>query len=164
MSQAFHLTNSDVMNNCINEVINAFQSGKEHVVTIKNAKESRSDAQHRLRWLWFTQLERQLAGVGKGRDKEQWNLFFKAKFLRSILIEQDESYVRMFNDYDAICEILKPFEQHLKAYKTSFWGEEVKTKKLSVKSMARWLDSLDKYVTFEYQVTLITPDDLGWVR
>ena len=162
MAESFRLVNSDVMNNCVNAVIEAFQSGKDNVVTIKDAKESRSDAQHRLRWLWFTQIERQLAGVGKGRDKKQWNLYFKNKYVPEILIAQDEDYVETFTIYKETCKALTG--RNLVRYQIGFWDRVISTKDMKVKSMARWLDAVDKYVTLEYQITLITPDDLDWAR
>jgi len=163
MANSFYLVNSDVMNNCVNAVIEAFQSGKDNVVTIKNAKESRSGAQHRLRWLWFNQLEKQLAGIGKGRDKQEWNLYFKHKYVPVILLEQDEGYFDVFGHYKSTCKAITNDELRDK-YKYQFWDRVISTKDMNVKSMSRWLDSVDKYVTSEYQITLITPDDLKWVR
>jgi len=140
-------------------------AGTDQIVTIKNKKESRSDAQHRLRWMWFTQLEKQLAGVGRGRDKKGWNLHFKHKFVPEILIAQDEDYVAVFDVYKESCKALQQVsEKALKQYQKGFWDRVISTKDMSVKSMARWLDAVDKYVLQKYQVVLITPDDLRWLR
>ena len=163
MADTYFLINPDVLNNCVTAISEAFESGEDYIVTIKNAKESRSGAQHRLRWLWFSQLEKELAGIGKGRGRQEWNLYFKHKYVPVILIEQDDGYFDVFGHYKTTCKAIINDELRDK-YKYQFWDRVISTKDMSVKSMARWLDSVDKYVTSKYQIILVTPDDLKWAR
>lgn len=161
--QQFHLINSEIRANCI-AYISQLNAGEKFVVTIKTEDESRSDAQHRLRWVWFTQAEKQLAGIGKGRTKEAWNLFFKHKYMPVILIEQDEDYRLVFDQYKETCEILPDAARH--RYQSQFWERVISTKDMNVKSMSRWLDAIDKFFLTDdvYQLILVTPNDLDWVR
>lgn len=159
----FHLTTTDIRKNAC-AFVSQLECGQGHIVTIKNEKEARNAAQSRLRWVWMTQLEKELAGVGKGRDKDQWNLFFKHKYMRTLLIEQDEDYVPFFHNYDDMCGALADKKPLLDDYKVQYWRDFVKTEWLNVKMFSRYLDTIEKYVFDKYQVVLVTPDDLGWAK
>ncbi len=117
-NQAFHLRTPEIRANCIAYISQL--SDPDYVVTIKSANESRSDAQQRLRWVWFTQMAKELAGVGKGRTKKQWNLHYKHKYMKNLLIEQDEDFVQFFDRYEKTCDALRHDEELLQNYQTDF--------------------------------------------
>lgn len=158
--QAFHLRTPEIRANCVAYISQI--DDPDTVVTIKRAHESRSDAQHRLRWVWFTQMQKALAGVGKGRDKEQWNLYFKHKYMPTILITQDEDYQEIFDTYKQTCQALTG--KHKERYQKQFWDRVISTKDMSVASMSEWLNTIESYVLDNYQLVLATPDDLRWAR
>jgi len=160
MAKSFQLHTPEIRANCL-----AFISQLEDtdsVVTIKSAKESRSDAQHRLRWVWFSQMAKELAGAGKGRTREQWNLYYKHKYVPDLLIEQDEDYVEVFDIYRDTCSVLTG--RNLEKYQTNFWDKVISTKDMNVKSMSRWLGLVDDDALHQWAVQLKTPQDLEWIR
>lgn len=159
-SNAFHLSSPDAKANCIAS-ISLLEVGDDFVVTIKSAKESRSDAQQRLRWVWLSQMAKELAGVGKGRTKEQWNLYYKHTFVPDLLIEQDEDYVETFDIYRDTCKAL--IGRNLERYQTNFWDRVISTKDMSVKSMSAWLGHVDDNALHQWAIELKTPQDLGWI-
>lgn len=157
----YHLDTDLIKANCLKEIA-LLPIGANKLVVIKDKRKVRSEAQHRLRWVWFEQLERELAGQGKGRSKDQWNLFFKHRFVPHILIQQDEDYVSVFQIYKETCNALTG--KHLKKYQEQFWGKVISTKDMDVKHMRQWLDAVDKFSSEKLNVLLNTPEDLRWVR
>ena len=61
---SFILNSPAVVSNCMEAVANAGINGNI-IVTLKDEKETRSGAQHRLRWLWMGFLEKELSGVNQ---------------------------------------------------------------------------------------------------
>lgn len=161
--QQFHLIDESRLRNCIEYISNLpLKSG--YIVTIKSEDETRSDAQHRLRWLWMEQLEKEMAGAGEGRDKERWNLFFKHKYMPHILIAQDQDYVEIFRTYKKTCDSLAKYEHGLRQYQEQFWGKVISTKDMNVKSMSKWLNCIEAEALHDYGIVLKTPEDLMWLK
>ena len=135
---------------------------KTFVLTDK--KESRSAAQHRLKWIWMNQLEKQLVGFGKGKDSLQWNRYFKVRFMKDLLIAQDSAYVDFFDKLGAL------YRSALKGRDTDDFrefaeiviGDQIKTEWLTVKSMSEFMNRIDSYALDNLSVRLITPSDLRW--
>ena len=155
---SFHLVSEEVKANCL-EFISLLPSGSNNLVTIRNEKETRSAAQHRLKWLWMGFLEKELAGVGRGLNRQQWNLQLKKRFMRSILIAQDEDYVNVFKRIDALMS-----EAADKKLVTKLLDKALSTDLLNVKSMSDYLDCVDRYINEKYQIALPVPDDLKYLR
>lgn len=160
MADSFYLKSPEIRANCIAYISRLDDA--DVVVTIKSAKESRSDAQHRLRWLWFSQMAKELAGQGEGRNKEAWNMYYKHKYLPHLLIEQDEDYVSYFNRYKSTCQELTG--ENLEAYQTNFWSKVISTRDMHVKTMAKWLNLVDDDAMHQWAAQLKTPQDLEWIR
>lgn len=163
MTVTFKITTEDAKRNALYQ-LSSTQIGDDVVVTFKNEKESRSDAQHRLRWMWFTQMEKELAGVGKGRDREQWNLYYKHKFMPQILIAQDEDYDDIFQSYQETITALTGMDAERNRYMTQFWDRVISTKDMTVASMSDWLDRVENHARENYNLILKTPEDLMWSR
>jgi len=157
----FNIVNEQVKDNCLEE-IKAIDVNDKKVVKIMTAQESRSEAQSRLRWLWAGQAAKELAGVGKGRDKMEWNLYWKATFMRPLLIEQDTDYEIFFEDYDDHCELLKDNPVVLKNYQYHFWELIARTEEMKVKTFSEFLKQIEQYMLHEWQLALKTPDDLRY--
>lgn len=162
MKEQFILINSDIRLACISHIL-TLDKETNWVITIKDQEQGRSEAQQRLRWVWFGQMAKELAGVGKGRNKDEWNLYFKHKYLRNILVEEDEDWVPFFDDYDDMLKLLadSPLK---KTYMKQFWSDVVKTKELSVKAFSVWLDCIYEETLADYELALTTPADLQIAR
>jgi len=130
----------------------------DYLVSFKSIKETRTSAQNRLRWLWMGFLERELAGEGVGRNKEDWNRYFKGKFLRGILISQDEEYAQFYNQADALI-----YDAPMKDFAKTMLLDNVRTEWLTSKNMSVFMDAIDKHCSFELRVQLPLPSDLKWL-
>lgn len=164
-AQTFHLSTPAIRANCL-----AFISQLEDphaIVTIKNKKETRSAAQQRLKWQWCGFLAKERAG-NEGRSREGWNAFLKARYLKGLLVAQDEKYLEKFVDYDQTMTILTryqgeaEFDHAAKKYSFLFWSEGVKTEWLNVKNMSEFMTLIDRYCLTEFGLRLPVPDDLKW--
>lgn len=162
MNQSFHLVTDEIRANCIG-YISQLESGKGWLVSIKSEKEARSDAQSRLRWVWFGFMEKELAGVGKGRTKEQWNLYYKHKYMRELLIAQDEDFVPFFENYDDTCDRLRGTPL-LAEYQKQWWESVARTEFMTTKTFSEWMDLVEKDVNETYGLVLPVPGDLEWLR
>lgn len=154
----FNLATEEAKTNCI-ALINGIQVGTDRQVIIREAKEVRSAAQHRLRWLWMAHLEKNRAGIGIGRDRQGWNRFFKGKFMREILIAQDEEFAKYYINADELISG-SPDERWAKKVMLN----AIKTEWFTVKSMCDYLDVIDKYCINTMQVQLPVPADLEWAK
>ncbi len=161
-NQTFSLRTDEIRANCI-AFISQLESGKNWVVSIKSEKEARSDAQNRLRWLWFGFMEKELAGVGKGRTREQWNMYYKHKYMRELLIAQDEDFVAFFDNYDDTCDRLKG-SPLLAEYQKQWWECVARTEYMNTKTFSEWMNLVDNDARETYGLVLPVPDDLMWLR
>lgn len=136
-----------------------------HVVEVKKRKETRSQAQSRLRWLWMTQLERQLVGEGVGRTKEQWNSFFKIRFMKDILINQDTDYADFFDKVGAMyrASITANSDYRHKLFLEEVIGESIRTEWLKTNGMTEFLNAIDEWA-ISRGIRLVTPQDLMYAR
>lgn len=160
MKQAFHIVNQHIKQNCLVH-IQSLDESAGMVVTIASEQETRSKAQHRLKWVWMGQLARELAGVGLGRDSEQWNNHFKVRLMPSILLEQNEDTHDLVNRLRKTWKLLKNAgEDELSC--DQIIGGVLKTEDLTVKSMTTFMSKMDAIALERYGVKLITPDDLRW--
>jgi hypothetical protein len=136
-----------------------------YVVTIAQKKETRSQAQSRLRWLWMTQLEKQLIGEGVGRTKEQWNSFFKIRFMKAILVEMDADYADFFdkigNMYRSAITAHSDYQHKL--FLEQVVGESIRTEWLKTNGMTQFLNQIDEWC-ISRGIRLVTPQDLIHVR
>lgn len=160
---SFCLTSEDIRDNCFSCIAEKPADGSILVV-IKNKKESRSGAQKRLKFLWMCFLAKEKAGEGDGLDTAGWNAFFKEKFIKAILIAQDDKYVETFAKIRRKAIALKAglsHEEYMDA-KVELWNE-VETLWLTVKSMAKFMEQIDKYCSYKLGVALPLPSNLGWL-
>lgn len=163
--ETFHLSTPAIRANCL-----AFISQLDDpyaVVTIKNKKETRSSAQQRLKWQWCGFMAKEREG-NEGRSREGWNAFLKARYLKGILVTQDEKYLEKFTEYEKTMGILRQyqgeteFDDTAKKYSFLFWSEGVKTEWLNVANMSEFMTLIDRYCLTEFGVRLPVPDDLKY--
>jgi len=154
----FYVVNDEVMDNCFNAIRDMAGEG-DCIVSIKTGKEKRSEAQHRLKWLWMGHLEKTLSGEGEGWDRKRWNDFFKKKFMKEILIAQDEDYASVFKRISMLIQ-----EATDKRLVERLALNVLKTEDFTVKSMSDYLDCVDKYCVTKLKVTLPVPEDLKYLR
>lgn len=162
MTETFNLLTEQIKTNCL-DYISSLKAG-DYVVTIKDKKETRRAAQHRLKWLWMGFLAKELIGEGHGFDAQGWNAFFKEKYIKELLVAQDEKFVDEFARLRRKAIALKnglSYEDYIKA-KSDLWNE-VKTEWLYVNEMIRFMELIEQYCTFELGVQLPIPDDLKWL-
>ena len=162
MKSRYVISTDEARRNCILDIESLDTEGRR-VVTIMDQKEARSAAQSRLRWLWAGQAAKDLAGVGKGRDKEQWNLYWKHRFMKPLLIAQDEDFAIFFEDHDDHCVLIKDHPAVLQDYQTQFWELIAQTEKMNVKTFSEFLDTIDRFMLHEYGLRLDTPADLKYI-
>lgn len=156
-AETFQLRTPQIRANCL-----AFISqidDPETLVVIKNKRETRTAAQHSLKWAWMGFLEKQRAG-NEGWSRDRWNAYFKGKFIRSLLIEQDPEYHAFFTQADRVLESA-PDEGARQWSKRTFL-DAIKTEWLNVKNMAEFMTLIDRHCTFKYKIQLPVPDDLKW--
>ena len=162
MKLKYVISTEESKRNCIHAIEQLDVDGRR-VVNIMDQKEARSAAQSRLRWLWAGQAAKDLAGVGKGRNKEQWNLYWKHRFMKPLLIAQDEDYAMFFEDYDDHCELIKDHPAVLQQYQTHFWELIAQTEKMNIKTFSEFLDTIDRFMLHEYGLRLDTQADLKYI-
>jgi len=136
-----------------------------HVVTIQEKAEARTKAQHRLKWVWMGFLAKEKAGEGKGFNAEEWNAFFKHKFIKGLLISQDERHVEYFTTARESLKVIKKYGTE-KQYNHSLNAitSDIKTEWLSVKNMKAYMDMITIYCSMDLGVVLPIPDDLKWLN
>ncbi len=156
-TQSFYITSENIKHNCFDFIADK-PVGEGFLVTIKDKKETRSGAQNKLRWVWMTFLEKELMGQGVGRSKEDWNRYFKGKFLRGLLISQDEEYSEFYNQADALI-----YDAPNPDFAKKVLLDNVHTEWLKVKNMAEFMDSIDRYCSYDLNIILPLPDDLKWL-
>lgn len=155
--ETFHLSTPAIRANCL-----AFISQLDDpyaVVTIKNKRETRSAAQHRLKWKWCGFLSKERAG-DEGRDREGWNRFFKGKYMRALLLAQDEEFHEFFAQADRMLEAAPDDEAKQWAKRTFI--DAIKTEWLNVANMSEFMTLIDRYCLTEFGVRLPVPDDLKY--
>jgi hypothetical protein len=91
--QVFKLTDSSKTRAVIIEAILNAPVG--HVVTVQEAIDIRSAAQHRLYWLWNTDCAKTAINEWAGRDKNDWHFDFKKRFLVPIYERDNMNYAMM---------------------------------------------------------------------
>ncbi|HEC73136.1 MAG TPA: hypothetical protein ENI26_02050 [Methylophaga aminisulfidivorans] len=156
-TETFHISTPVTRANCI-----AFISQIDDpnaIVVIKNKKETRSAAQLRLKWVWMGVLQKERAGF-EGRNREGWNRYFKGKYIRPILLDQDEQYHEFFTNADRMLEQAPDDETRKWAINTFL--DAIKTEWLNVKNMHEFMTLIDRYCTHQFQISLPVPNDLGW--
>jgi hypothetical protein len=155
--QTFHLSTPAIRANCL-----AFISQLEDphaIVTIKNKKETRSAAQHRLKWQWMAYIAKERAG-NEGWDNETWNRFFKGKYMRGLLLAQDEEYHTFFAQADRMLENAP--DDGARAWAKRTFIDAIKTEWLNVKGMSEFMTLIDRYCLTEFGLRLPVPDDLKY--
>lgn len=163
MATSYRLSTEEAKKNAL-YALSMCVPGDNTIVTFKDEKESRSDAQHRLRWVWFTQMEKELAGVGKGRSREQWNLFYKNLFMPQILIAQDDDFESVFRTYKETLRLLHNKPKQRNTYMMQFWYRVVSTKDMNVASMSDWLSKIEDDALHDKNIVLKIPEDLQWLK
>jgi hypothetical protein len=155
---AYHLETDEIRANCLRE-ISMLPIKSNKMVVIKDKKQTRSEAQLRLKWMWCGFLAKERAG-NEGRDREDWNRFFKGKFMRALLLEQDEEFHDFFTNADRLLESAADEENRNWAKKTII--DAMKTEWLNTKNMSEFMTSIDRHCQHRYSVQLPIPDDLKW--
>lgn len=157
--QTFNLVNDTVLNNCVDAIVTGYKSGEAKVIIIKSESEARSDAQHRLKWMWMGFIAKAMIGTGKGLSKDGWNRFFKDRYLKPLLIDQDPDYVQFYQRIDKLRSGF-PTDKFLR----NRLIDMIQTEWLDVKHMKEFLDQIDTYARDELQLQLPVPEDLKWLR
>ena len=154
--KTYYITSDKIKQNCIDEI-----QAREHgyVVTIKEESEARSKAQLRLKWLWMAFIAKEKAGEGEGKSVEGWNRYFKGKFMRSLLIRQDEEYAEFYKKAD---ELLSTSRN--RRFAKEILIDSIKTEWLTVKSMAVLMNAIMIHASMDLALTLPIPDDLKWLN
>jgi hypothetical protein len=149
----YRITSDKIKQNCFDEV----KIGD--VVTIKDEKETRSKAQHRLKWIWMSFIAKEKMGEGIGRSTEDWNRYFKGKFMRALLIEQDEEYAAFYKNADTLLTTSRNTK-----FAKELLIDSIKTEWLTVKNMKAFMDMISIYASMDLALTLPTPEDLKWLN
>lgn len=156
----YHLDTDLIKANCLKEIA-LLPIGANKLVVIKDKRKVRSEAQHRLKWVWMNCLAKERVGF-EGWDSEGWNWRFKARFIKPLLLEQDEEYAAYFYRFNAMCEAVADNPVLLKSYREDFWGEVIKTEWLHVKGMSELMTMIDRYCLTEFGLRLPVPDELKY--
>jgi len=156
-SQSFYITSDSIKDNCFDFIADV-PVDKGYLVTIKKSTENRTLAQSRLRWVWMGFLEKELMGEGVGRNKEDWNRYFKGKFLRGLLIAQDDEYANFYHDADRLLS-----GSNDKGFAKRVLLDNVRTEWLTTKNMGEFMDSIDRHCAHELKINLPLPDDLKYL-
>jgi len=157
MTGSWVLNNPSVVSNAM-QALNSVEPGAGLVMTIAKEKNQRSSAQHRLKWQWMQQIAREMAGQGKGYDAQEWNDFFKGRYMSDLLISQDGDWRFYFDGANA--------QWSGTGDKTEFYrlvGKPLETKDLTVANMSEFMNRIDQAVQ-KHGIHLITPADLEWSR
>lgn len=158
----FHIKTHEIRANCLG-LISQIEADAGIAVKVFSENESRSAAQSRLRWVWFGFMAKKLAGIGKGRSKDEWNMYYKHKYMKDLLIEQDEDFVPFFQDYEDTCERLKGTPL-LAKYQSQFWAEIAKTEHMNTKTFSVWLGLISDDALDRFNLVLPIPEDLKWLQ
>ncbi len=124
------------------QLVKAMEPGE--VVWFEPIKEPRSMNQHRLYWLWMTDLSRQT-----GHSKDELHEHCKRKYVLPILVRDDEDYGVLLNQLRSL---------GLEAVRT-FVERFVSTTDLSKEQFTELLHSVDQQAVSQ-GYTLRRPDDL----
>lgn len=154
----YHIDNDIIRANCVREV-SMLPIGANKIVVIKDKKQTRSEAQHRLKWLWMGVLKKEREGH-EGWDRDEWNRFFKGKFMRHLLLEQDEEFHEFFAQADRMLENAP--DETARAWAKRTFIDAMKTEWLNVKNMSEFMTMIDRYCLTEFGLRLPVPDDLKW--
>ena len=152
----YRIANERIKKNCIEE-IQGLEVG--YVVTIKKESESRSSAQHSLKWIWMRHIAKDKTGEGKGRDAEDWNRYFKGKFMRELLISQDQDYAEFYKDSDELI-----LDARNKVFAKKRVLDSIKTEWLTVKNMAAFMDMITIHCSMDLGVSLPMPAQFEWLN
>ena len=156
-AQSFHLTSENIRHNCFDFIADV-PVDEGYLVTIKKASEKRTAAQSRLRWVWMGFLEKELIGEGVGRSKEDWNRYFKGKFLRGLLIAQDDEHANFYHDADRLLSGAND-----KSFAKRVLLDNVRTEWLTTKNMSEFMGSIDKHCAYKLKINLPLPNDLKYL-
>ena len=155
--RSFKLNSPSVIGAAI-EFINQVDPSDNLVMTVAPAKNERSSAQHRLKWLWMQQIARELQGKGKGWGAEAWNDYFKGRYMHDLLISQDGDWKFYFDGCNA--QYRKGIDK-LEFYRLV--GKALETADLTVQNMSEFMDRIDKACQSKGLI-LVTPQDLTWIK
>ena len=158
--QSFHIIDESVKQNC-KSAIDAVEIGAGYLVNIKSANESRSDAQSSLRWRWMGYLAKKLAGVGSGGNSEEWDVFFKCKFLRALAVAQDERHAKWYRNADELITIAR--QNNCESGAMGLITGGMHTAWLSVKNMQEYLTQVEYYCNTELEIRFPIYEHLKWV-
>ncbi len=104
---------------------------------------------------WLNQLAVKLAGVGIGRDSEQWNRYLKGKFLRELLCDQSQEYADFYGSADI--EIKKVNKQERNKAKALVL-DALCIGWLTEENMAVFLGQIEQFILYEYDLLVDTPE------
>lgn len=152
----YRITDEKIKQNCIDE-IQGLEDG--YVVTIKKESESRNAAQHSLKWIWMRHIAKDKAGVGKGRDAEDWNRYYKGRFMRELLISQDQDYAQFYKDADELI-----LDARNKVFAKKRVLDTIKTEWLTVANMAAFMDMITIHCSMDLGVALPMPKQYEWLN
>lgn len=158
-SQTFNLIDDQILENAIQALKDGYADGSIKTVIYRSAKEARTKAQDRLKWMWCDQLKVELIGTGKGLSKDGWNRYFKVHFIKPLLIDQDDGYIDFYNQMEGII-YRDPNNPWLKRRMIDL----IRTEWLDVKHMAQYLKIIDEHSWEELETRLKVPADLEWLR
>lgn len=162
MSEGSWILNSQSVIANAFEVLNRIDPGDGLVMSIAKEKSKRSKAQHRLKWLWMQQIARERAG-NEGFTYNQWNDYLKGRYMRDLLISQDEEYQAYFDTVEMMWHGLTPGQKSENRYGIVMAvGKALKTEDLTVKNMSEFMNRVDQFA-IELGIQLITPAELSWV-
>lgn len=134
--EVFNVRTQPIKDDCLDRISN-IPYGKGFTVSIETEKEKRNNDQNALYWAWLTYLVG--SGIG-GYTKDGWHNFFKAKFLRNLLIAQNKDWITHYQN----CDLVYQNSNYKAAVKTLVLNT-VSTTDLSVKSMSQYLKSIDEF-------------------
>ena len=133
------------------EAVRALPFNEPHTVKIEPVEKNRSIAQHRLKWLWVSDV----ADFG-GETKEETNHRLKKRFLVPIFERDDSEYAAMI---ETVREVHR---QGMKEQAVKLFDRIVdmtRTSDASVKQMAEFLTDIEQDCG-AVQIPLRRPEDL----
>lgn len=139
-------------------MLEAVTPDQKMVMTLVKAKSERSSAQHRLKWCWMKQIADERKDKGKGWDAQQWNDFYKGRFMSDLLIAQDGDY-RFY--FDGMNGLYSKFSDKLDYFRKV--GKPLETSELSLESMTEFMNRIDQHAA-QMGISLLTPLDLSWLK
>ena len=155
--QSFKLVSQEVINHAT-QVVSMVEPEDNLVLTLATETDARSSAQHRLKWLWMQQISREMSGKGKGWDSQQWNDYFKGRYMSDLLLSQDGDWRFYFDGCNAQYKAGIDKQEFFRLV-----GKPLETADLTVANMTEFMNRIDKACQ-QRGILLVTPQDLAWAK